>query len=281
MGDRMRAYIARATAIAAVLGLSLTLAACSTGPDPVETRESIEDAAQDRANTDDVEAYDATLHPDPLVDPGECTPYLVITARGTGEPESGQLLSPVARLISDARPGEVRIQDLDYPADTDVKRGSAAGVRTLIDTLNVQTDACPDQQFVLLGYSQGALIVGDALVDPGARVVGLRVGEILPAASGRILAVLLYGDPRFQSEESFNFGDSVPGHDGVFPRPVGSLAAYEERVRDYCVADDIVCQTTLDLEETGHTAYFDNGMQADGAAFVITRLPEHSGDDLP
>lgn len=163
--------------------------------------------------------------------------------------------------------------DLDYPADSEVKLGATRGARLLIDTLNVQSGACPEQRFILLGYSQGALIVGDALSAPGVRLVGADVGELTAAAAERVIAVVLYGDPRFLGEESYDAGDFDPRLHGLLPRPAGTLAAFADRLRDYCVARDIICQSSLDLDEDGHVAYYSNGMQQDGAAFVITRLP--------
>ena len=257
-----------------VLGAALALSGCAAPVDPSETRESLSEVTEDPAPPEADEIYDAELHPEPIVDPLECDPYLVVTARGTGEPSQGQLLSPVARTISQARPGDVKALDLDYPADTDVKEGGTIGVRTLIDVLNVQTDACPDQKFVLLGYSQGALVVGDALAAPDDRIVGATVGTVEEEALERVLAVVLYGDPRFVGDEEYNVGSYDPEIDGLLPRPAGALDAVGDRLRDYCVADDFICQSSLDFDEEPHVEYYSNGMQGDGAAFAITRLDE-------
>lgn len=255
-----------------IAGLALPLAACSPTIDPAVTRESLSEVTEDPAPPDAAQELDAELEPEPVVDPLECSPYLVITARGTGEPSRGQLLSPVAKAISEARPGEVERLDLDYPADSDVKEGGTVGARTLIDTLNVQTDTCDEQRFILLGYSQGALVVGDALSAPEARLVGGTVGEVSEAAAERVFAVVFYGNPRFVGSEPFDYGSYSPQLNGILPRPPGSLDAYADRLRDYCVAGDFVCQSSLDLDEGPHVEYYTNGMPQDGAAFVITRL---------
>jgi len=256
------------------------LAGCASSPDPEVTRDSLAEVTAAPPPAEVLDEYDAELHPEPIVDPLECTPFLVLTTRGTGEPTRGQLLSPVARLISEARPDRVKTIDLDYPADTDVKVGGTAGARTLIDTLNVQARACPEQRFVLLGYSQGALIVGDALASPDTRLVGTAVGEITVEASERILAIVFYGDPRFNGGEPYNAGSFSSAVNGLLPRPKDSLKAYEDRIRDYCVARDFVCQSSFDLDEQGHVAYFDNGMQQDGAAFAISLLDSSGRTDV-
>ncbi|QZY52027.1 cutinase family protein [Leucobacter tenebrionis] len=264
---------------AAAVLMTTALSGCATSVDPAATRESLTEVTEEPTPPEAAELYDAERHPEPIVEPEDCSRYLVITVRGTGEPAKGQLLSPVAREISAARPDQIEVLDLDYPADTDVNEGGTVGVRTLVDTLNVQAEACPDQRFVLLGYSQGALVIGDALAQPDARLVGATVGEVGADAAERILSVVLYGDPRFVGSEPYNAGDYDPAVSGLLARPEGSLDAFADRLRDYCAARDFICQSTLDLDESGHVEYFDNGMQQDGAAFAITRLDPHDRAD--
>jgi hypothetical protein len=258
------------------LSLSLTfvagLTACSQAPDPAQTLEQFSAVTEAPVEADPEDEFNVDTHPEPFVEPLACSPYLVVTARGSGEPHQGQLLSPVVRAISEARPEEVQSFDLDYPADDNVKLGSTAGVRLLIDTLNVQSEHCPLQRFVVLGYSQGALVTGDALASPEDRLVGQTVGEISAEASERILAVVLYANPRFVGGEPYAAGTFDPAVNGILPRSVGSLVQYEQRMRDYCEAGDFVCQTSLSLDPEQHLAYFDNGTQLDGAAFVISQL---------
>ena len=254
------------------LPLLLSLGACSQIPEPEENIESLTAVTESPAQPGAAEEYDAELHPDPIVEPRDCDPLLVITVRGTGEPKKGQLLSPVARAIEKADPDRVQTFTLDYPADTDVNEGGTLGVRMLIDTLNVQAEHCPDQRFALLGYSQGALIVGDALSAPELRLVGETVGELSEDAAERVLAIVLYGNPRFAGGEAYDVGDFDEALGGILPRTAGSFEAFADRMQDFCVAGDFICQSSLDLDEKGHVAYFDNGMQQQGADFVIERM---------
>jgi hypothetical protein len=270
----------RPLSIVAALCAAVVLAGCASQVDPSATRDSLAEVTENPDPPQAAELYDAELHPDPIVEPRDCSPYLVITVRGTGEPSKGQLLSPVARSISQARPDQVDVLDLDYPADGEMSEGGTLGARTLVDTLNVQAKACDEQRFVLLGYSQGALVIGDALAAPDARIVGGTVGVVSESAVERVLAVVFYGDPRFVGGEPFNAGSYDPEVNGLLPRAQGSLDAFADRVRDYCVARDFICQSSsLDLDESGHVAYFDNGMPQDGAAFVINRLDPHDDDE--
>lgn len=267
-----RRSVPAGVAVGAALAALSVLVGCAPEPDPAATRNALTEVTSEPVAPDVVDEYSASEHPDPIVEPLDCTPYLIVTARGTGEPSRKQLLGPVARAIEEARPDETLRLDLDYPADTEINAGATLGARTLIDTLNVQAEACPEQRTILLGYSQGALVIGDALAAPDARLVGAAVGEVTEAAAERVLAVVLYGNPRFVGADPTGYGTFSPDVNGLLPRPPGSFTPYEGRMRDYCVADDFICQSTLSVEEAGHVAYYDNGMQADGAAYVITRL---------
>lgn len=270
LGSRRRAMSFAAMALAVPLVCSL--ASCSQVPDAEENIDSLTSVTEAPAPPAAAEEYDITAHPEPLVEAMECTPYLVLTARGTGEPHKGQLLSPVARAVKKALPSEVTVLDLDYPADTDVNEGGTYGARLLLDTLNVQAAACPKQEFVLLGYSQGALIIGDALSPVDARLVGATVGELHEDAQKRLLAVVLYGNPRFNGEERYNVGSFDNALGGILPRTAGSLEPFAERIQDFCVKGDFICQSNMDLDEKGHVAYFKNGMQQDGANYVLAQI---------
>ena len=266
-GVRRIGAIAVSVLMTASLGLSLT--ACSHVPEPEENIESLTAVTEAPAAPAAAEEYDIKLHPEPIIEPLECTPYLVVTARGTGEPNKGQLLSPVARAIRNALPDQVKTLNLKYPASTDVNEGGTYGARLLLDTLNVQAEECPDQSFVLLGYSQGALIIGDALSQPDERLVGATVGELSDEAASRVVAVVLYGNPRFSGGEIYDYGSFDDQVGGILPRTPGTLSHFADRMRDYCVTKDFICQSSLDLDEKGHVAYFENGMQLEGAEFVL------------
>lgn len=252
--------------------LAFSLGACSQVPEPKENIDSLTAVTEAPLPPAAAEEYDIELHPEPIVEAIECTPYLVITARGTGEPNKGQLLSPVGRAVRKALPDQVKVLNLEYPADTDVNEGGTYGVRLLLDTLRVQNEACPEQLFALLGYSQGALVIGDALSLPEGRIVGSTVGELSDEVANQIVAIVLYGNPRFSGTESYDVGTYNEKLGGVLPRAAGSLDPFSERIRDFCVSGDFICQSTLDLDEEGHVTYFKNGMQQDGADFVLAQF---------
>jgi len=269
---------------AALAGCAVLLVTACSAPDPQEVRDSLAEITDTESPAPSTETSELDQRPE--IAPLGCTDYLVITARGTGESPRDQLLTPVARAISNARPDAVQILDIDYPADTNVKQGATRGADLVIRTLNQQAVFCPKQLFILLGYSQGALIIGDALSEPQARMVGTAVGHLSQLASDRIIAIVFYGNPRFEGDEPYNYGTFDRSRNGLLPRPEHALDRYADRIRDFCVARDFICQSSLNVDDqSGHREYRDNGMRQDGSAFVIAKLKpaaDHSpGEQTP
>jgi cutinase len=205
----------------------------------------------------------------------------IIGVRGTTEPQTGSgLLKPIARTIARNVPNRCTYTELDYPASYvsidiprsyDLGRSPAIGVSNLVSLLNRMTQAEPEPEIVLLGYSQGAQVIGDALVPAGQRLAGNDAGEITASASDRILVIALFGDPRFVDGEPFNAGTFKPGKQGMYARELGSLDRYADRLRNYCSKDDLTCQssgTTID----GHVSYFQNDMPDQAAAFIVEKI---------
>jgi cutinase len=179
-----------------------------------------------------------------------------------------------------AFPDQTSYVELEYPAtirrfvppaDIDLGASPSIGVSNLVAFLNESALRHPDRHVVLLGYSQGAQVVGDALVPPSMRVCGVDAAELSPAASEQIAAVMLFGDPRFTNGEAFNAGTFEPGREGLYPRPAGALDRYADRLRNYCARDDITCQGSEGTMDA-HVAYFTNTMPAEAVAFATQIL---------
>ena len=212
----------------------------------------------------------------------ECTGYLLVTVRGTGEPlDRSNLLGPVAEQIAAAYPGETRHYDVPYPASAeslstapgDAYFGESAdeGVRLVLNELNAAAEQCPQQRSVVMGFSQGALVVGDALISPDRRDAGKDEGELSSRSAENVTAALIYGDPRFVGSEPFNAGTYDSSVNGMLrPRSPGDLEAFADRLRSYCVAHDFVCQSGGQFDP--HISYFTNGMREEGAQFVLGLL---------
>ncbi|WP_166741829.1 cutinase family protein [Cumulibacter soli] len=214
---------------------------------------------------------------------------LIVTVRGSTEPQSGsRLLIPIARTVMRQYPGSSRVRELTYPASfvsfstehparLDLGISPHIGVRNLIAELNEESRHSPRQQYVLLGWSQGAQVITDALVPADQRIAGQQAGALDAPIGGRIRAIALFGNPAFTAGEPFNAGTFAPTIDGITPRRRGALAEYQSRLRDYCAAGDVAAQDAPGSTVDGHVSYFHNGMPADAARFILDRLMQPTG----
>jgi hypothetical protein len=125
---------------------------------------------------------------------------------------------------------------------------------------------------VLLGWPQGAQVIGDTLGTPARRLAARDAPAVSPEAAACIAAVILFGNPRFTAGASGNAGSFDPELDGTAPRAAGDLDPYAGRLRDCCAAGDLACQSGLDSTVDGHVSYFSNGMRADGVEFILHRV---------
>jgi acetylxylan esterase len=123
-----------------------------------------------------------------------------------------------------------------YPATLQNYLSSAAkGDKPIKSELAADVKRCPKEKFVLVGYSQGAQVVGDAL-GGGGRTPATK--GVRAAIARKIVAVIQMGDPRRVPGRSFDKGTD-PGATGVFPRPASeSLARFAKRFRSYCDTGD-------------------------------------------
>ena len=184
-----------------------------------------------------------------------CTSVKVIGARGTGEaPGLGYLLSGVARQIDAKVSKPVTSVGLDYPASSDFTTSAKQGTTALNRLVAAEKSSC----LVLLGYSQGAIVVGETLAAIGA------------SGGSRIVAVVLFGDPRFNGSERYDAGTFAKNSRGTYPRPTGQLSAFASRMRSYCNGGDTVCQGP---GASGKGTHLEYGTYTDDAArFVAARV---------
>jgi cutinase len=198
-----------------------------------------------------------------------CADVEVVAVRGTNESTPIGVLGYLAYGVTVGTSKTVSTYGLPYPATSDWVTSVNAGKSLLAERLATQAAACPDQEFVLLGYSQGAWVVGDSLAGGGG-----GFPPPVPAALGaKVAAVVLYGDPRYRSGEPFAAGTAGAAHstvNGIIPRDTGALATYASRIRNYCELDDPFCQYG-GPGGSGHFAYTGKYTN-DAAAFVVSKL---------
>jgi alpha-tubulin suppressor-like RCC1 family protein len=197
-----------------------------------------------------------------------CPAVFAVGVAGTAEPGapdgsmgrvSSNVLANMAAALPPAVSSHVKAVGLPYPA-IDIIPGVTLpliggmsyldsrdlGISNLIALLYSHANACPDQRFVLVGYSQGADVVATALASLDSQLNVARHVET------HIAGVALFGDPRFDpfdDADGGSYSKSLSGIWNTFPtlpelnragtRP--ALTTYAGRLRTYCNQGDPIC----------------------------------------
>ncbi|KAK1658178.1 Alpha/Beta hydrolase protein [Colletotrichum godetiae] len=189
-----------------------------------------------------------------------CADIHYFEARGTTLSYPGSLITVIDPLM-DALPNS-NYEDIVYPATDESGSDSYfVGVRDGAKQIISYAEACPESKIVLMGYSQGAMVLGDILAGGGdGNILGNYTKPQFDAhtVGNHIAAILLYGNPRHMPNQTYNVGDaSAFGATGKYPRTAGQLASfniYADRVHDYCNYHDGVCDASGG-NLTAHMAY--------------------------
>lgn len=190
----------------------------------------------------------------PTASAATCSDIDVVAARGTFEPGTlGAIVGdPVYSALQKKLTGKnLSSYKVNYPADLSFT-SAAQGNADLVNHVNSQAAACPNQRFVLVGYSQGANVVDNSMgISSDGAVVGSPIVATIPAAlEPRVAAVLLFGNPIRA------LGRSVTG-------------TYQSRTIDFCAKGDPICENggTDVLAHLGYTSDADAA-----AAFAATKV---------
>jgi cutinase len=184
----------------------------------------------------------------PAAGEGDCTDVQLVFARGTGEPQGlGIVGRPLAQALASELPGQsVSSFAVVYAAATN-QRSAGPGATDMSRHIASVAAACPETQFVIGGYSQGASVTDIAM---GIRGAG-TAGEAIPAAlAGRVSAVVVFGNPL-----------------GLQRRTIaGSSAVFGPKAKEFCNNGDPVCGGGNNF--AAHLAYPRNGTVQQGAEFA-------------
>ncbi|MDX3748011.1 cutinase family protein [Streptomyces sp. AK08-02] len=190
----------------------------------------------------------------PAASAAACSDIDVVAARGTFEPGTlGAIVGdPVYSSLQRKLTGKsLSSYKVNYPADLSLT-SAAQGNSDLVNHVRSQATACPNQRFVLVGYSQGANVVDNSIgISSAGAVVGSPIVATIPAAlEGKVTAVLLFGNPIRA------IGKSVTG-------------TYQSRTIDFCAKGDPICENGGGdvLAHLGYTA--NAGAAADFAATKV------------
>ncbi|MEU5636313.1 cutinase family protein [Streptomyces rishiriensis] len=180
----------------------------------------------------------------PSASAAACSDIDVVAARGTFEPGTLGLIvgDPVYSALQRKLTGKnLSSYRVNYPADLSLT-SAAQGNADVVNHVKSQAAACPNQRFVLVGYSQGANVVDNSVgVSSAGAVVGSPIVATIPAAlEPRVAAVLLFGNPIRA------LGRSVTG-------------VYQSRTVDFCAHGDPICESGGGdvLAHLGYTANAD------------------------
>ncbi|MGW3103337.1 cutinase family protein [Streptomyces sp. NPDC001100] len=187
----------------------------------------------------------------PAASAATCADLDVVAARGTFEPGTLGLIvgGPVFSALQQKITGKtLSSYAVNYPADLSLT-SAATGNADVVNHVTAQAAACPNQRFILVGYSQGANVVDNSMgISSDGAVVGSPIVATIPAAvEPKVAAVLLFGNPIRA------LGKSVTG-------------TYQSRTIDFCATGDPICQNggTDVLAHLGYTS--DAGAAATFAA---------------
>jgi acetylxylan esterase len=200
-----------------------------------------------------------------------CATVHVIAARASTEAPGDGVIGSLVTLIQGDVSATVSQEAVVYPATlTNYASSVAQGDSAIKSELATDVANCPNEKFVLVGYSQGAQVVGDALGGGGGGNLGTPATAGVPASTAaKILAVIQMGDPRRVPGLSFDVGND-PNATGLFPRPSSeSLSSFSSKFQSYCDTGDPFCAGGLNLG-----AHLDYTQKYNSAAstFVTGRL---------
>jgi cutinase len=162
----------------------------------------------------------------------------------------------------------VQVESVDYAANSVTTLLHAVnlyfsnlqvGVNWTMHLLTTEAAACPNEQLVLAGYSQGAMVMHRVIHNLEATPVGRKILARVDAA------ILIADGDQVRYDNELDFGTAGPGANGIghlythwshsseAPFP----ASMTSRILRICTAHDPVCDATFrhELDISIHTSY--------------------------
>ncbi|KAE8356272.1 acetylxylan esterase precursor [Aspergillus coremiiformis] len=210
--------------------------------------------------------------------PPPCVNVHLIVARQSnawpGEGRMKELADSIKRQLPSADS-----EALQYPAYGDIWRYRSsvfAGDKAMIAATTTYVSRCPNSTIVLLGYSQGAHIIGDILCGSVIEMGFLALNPLDGHMGAKIVAAVSMGDPTYAMGLPYNFGTSKKN--GRFPRVNHTACTkYNSIRRSYCDEGDKFCAAGFRFGV--HRKYVAK-YKDDATRFVLSRI-NASGVMLP
>ncbi|KAH9816634.1 family 5 carbohydrate esterase [Melampsora americana] len=186
-----------------------------------------------------------------------CNTYKIISARGTGESQARPIgnrgfISGVLAAVPNGANHEVV-----YPASADFTGGPIQGAADANAFLTQQQSQCPKQTYVLIGYSQGAMVVTQTMKN-------------LAIPPNLVVAIVMYGNPFFTSGAPQNLCAAKTGSGLASATGIKMPTQFSSITFDCCLKGDEVCQTVGSI--IPHLAYPGSSSERAAIDFAVARL---------
>ncbi|KAF5358212.1 hypothetical protein D9756_001893 [Leucocoprinus leucothites] len=200
-----------------------------------------------------------------------CADVHIIAARASTELPGAGIIGALVNQVQLQSRQTVSTNSVNYPATlTNYASSSAQGTAATKALLTNQANACPNQKIVLVGYSQGAHIIGDTVAGGGGGIgLGAQTPPVSANIANRVNAIVQMGDPRHVPLQSFDRGTSI--RNGLFPRLPSQRysSTLQGRIQSYCDFNDPFCDSGLDT--IVHLTYLDR-YQNQAAQFILQQI---------
>ena len=191
----------------------------------------------------------------PAAQAAPCSDVELIFARGSGELQGPSILQGgVLNSLKGGLPGKSVTQySVRYAADI-AQTSAGQGSTDLTNHLVAQAAACPNQKFVLGGYSQGATVVDKSVGLPAGSFVGGGAGKVIPAnLAPRVSAVVAFGNPA-----------------AIVGGKLTQSKTYGSKAKEFCAAGDPVCAAGVNF--VAHLSYVYNGNTGQAGKFAAQKV---------
>jgi acetylxylan esterase len=170
-----------------------------------------------------------------------CTDVHIIATRASTEAPGAGIIGSVVSAVQRGSKQSVSTEATAYPATLQNYQNRVAQKQ-----IATEVAACPAAKIVLMGYSQGAHVIGDVLAGSGAGL-GRATQPLGAGAAAKVTAVILMGDPRYVPGKSFNAGTSKTAGRGNRPANA-SLDTFAAKTQSYCDTGDTFCASGASVQ---------------------------------
>jgi hypothetical protein len=216
-----------------------------------------------------------------------CTAVLFVGVRGSGEPAGlGGTVQNVYDTFKSKTTQSVTLYALPYTAAPVpvINRGASisafvnsvnSGKTMLVNYLTAESTRCPSQKIVVAGFSQGALVVNQAM-------------RTLPVSVlNRITALALVADAAFDPKFSGNVGTYSKNDEGIVSTFTSVYktqnylpSAVAGNAKAYCLAYDPVCNYSVvslsnclwSGKKCAHNRYIATGYTRQAGEYLASKL---------